>query len=105
GDLPGEAHNQVQSPAEESEKEEQDQHRDEIAVGDERCGEEHRQQGDQQRATARVERRRGHARRPMMPCGRSASTKMSRAKDTMLFIDGARKSPASASDTPINTPP
>ena len=42
---------------------------------------------------------------PRIPCGRSSSTSTRMAKENMLFADGVKSRPASASVTPISTPP
>src|SRR5262249_36480419 len=103
-ELAGKAHHQVPGLPDKGKVEHQDHNRDEIAVGDERQRREDREHHDEQRAAAPSERA-GHAHRPIMPCGRSTSTRIKSANDTMLFIDGAINSPASASDTPIRMPP
>ncbi len=45
------------------------------------------------------------ARFPSMPCGRNSSTSTRMANANMLFVDGVNRRPASASVTPISTPP
>src|SRR5689334_17595522 len=45
------------------------------------------------------------ARLPSSPCGRSSSTRIRRPKLNMLLAEGAMRSPATASETPISTPP
>src|SRR5262249_593274 len=42
---------------------------------------------------------------PSRPWGRNSSTRISRPKLNMLFADGTMNRPASASETPISTPP
>src|SRR6266568_1258568 len=105
--LPGEAHQQIPGLADVGEIQHQDQHADEIAVGDQRrgqkSGEQHR--GEHAAAQRRICPQRAHARRPSRPCGRSTSTAINRPNENMLFIEGAAKNPASASETPMSTPP
>src|SRR6185369_9951127 len=48
----------------------------------------------------------GHRRPPpMRPWGLASNTRISRPKLTMLLADGAMSTPASASDTPMSSPP
>src|ERR1051326_5026699 len=106
-ELPGKSHQQVPGLAGIGEIHHQDQHAELIAVGKERrekkSGEQ--QRGEHAAVPRHIRPQRAHARRPKRPCGRSTSTAIRSAKENMLFIDGAAKNPASASDTPISTPP
>src|SRR5262249_51423024 len=79
----------------------QNQRTDREGIGAREPGEhqrEHEQDREQDRGA-------GHDFFPSRPCGRSKRTRMSRPKLNMLLADGAIKRPASASDTPISTPP
>src|SRR5438309_944777 len=105
--LPGEAHHQVPGLADIGEVENENEDGDQVAVGDERRRQQRRHDDGARDASARrhVVPARAHARRPIKPCGRSTRTRMSSANENMLFIDGSKKKPASASDTPMRMPP
>src|SRR6185312_5609707 len=73
-----------------------------------RCDEQRQHNGQQHEGAARgaVEQSRDHAALlPMMPCGRTSSTRTRMAKANMVFADGVKMSPAMASVSPISTPP
>src|ERR1700694_5207912 len=105
--LPGKAHQQIPGLPDVGEIQHQDEHADEIAVGDQRRGQEcgEQQRGEHAAVQRRISPQRAHARRPSRPCGRSTSTAINRPNENMLFIEGAAKNPASASETPMSTPP
>src|SRR6476620_508758 len=67
-----------------------------------REGGKHREGGEEQRERDAAA---AQARFPSRPRGRSSSTRISRPKLNMLFAEGAMKRPATASETPISTPP
>src|SRR6185503_11497805 len=98
-ELPGEAHHHV--PCLAGVGEVKDQRCDRERVGDREKGknDEEQEQGGEADLGA------DQAFFPSRPCGRSSSTRMSRPKLNMLFAEGAMKSPATASETPISTPP
>src|SRR5262249_2828554 len=106
-ELPGKAHHQVPGLTHIGEIEDQGEDREQVAVGDERRRDQRRQRERQHGLRAPVDAapQCDHARRPRTPRGRSTSTAMSSANENMLFIDGSIMKPASASDTPISTPP
>src|SRR5262249_2530614 len=105
--LAGVAHHQVPGLADIGEIENQRQHRDQVAVGDERSEQQQHKDDPNERALtlAHFEPKPHHARRPISPWGRNTRTAINSPKENMLFIDGSIKNPASASDTPIKTPP
>ena len=41
----------------------------------------------------------------MRPCGRASNTRIRRPKLTILLADGVMSMPASASETPMSSPP
>src|SRR5262249_56417120 len=105
--LTREAHHQIPGLTHIGEVEEERQHRQDITVSEKRQREEN---GERQRDDDLATRRHAaheinHARCPIRPCGRSTSTAINSAKENMLFIEGANRKPASASETPISTPP
>src|SRR5262249_39689873 len=98
-ELPGESHHHVPRLAGVGEVENQRCHREGIASGKRRqCDQQRSEDGERDRAPV-------HVRRPSSPCGRSSKTRISSPKLNMLFAEGSMKSPASASDTPMRTPP
>src|SRR5678816_3698455 len=117
-ELPREPHHDVPRLADVSEVEGQRRDREQVAVGHERKDEDpHADERDHHLAApsglGRVRRAHrgrlahiGHLRPPpMRPCGRASRRRTSRPKLAMLFADGAISTPASASETPITTPP
>src|SRR6266436_3846835 len=78
-----------------------------VPIRRQRHGEEsgERQRDHDPPASGHAAPQRDHWRCPIRPCGRSTSTAINSAKENMLFIDGANRKPASASETPIRTPP
>src|ERR1700732_3639917 len=105
--LPGATHHQVPGLAEIGEVKNENEDGDQVAIGNERRHEKRHDDDGAQRASARwhVVPAHAHARRPIRPCGRNTRTRMSSANENMLFIDGSKKNPASASDTPMRMPP
>src|SRR5262249_48861163 len=83
------------------------EHGQHVAVGDQRQGDEssRHQRKDDPATPIDAAPQFAHGRCPMRPWGRSTSTAINNAKENMLFIDGANRNPASASETPISTPP
>src|SRR3954462_1261004 len=64
-----------------------------------------RQRDEQRGEDGKRDGRSRHVRLPSSPWGRNRRTRINRPKLNMLFAEGAMKRPASASDTPISTPP
>src|SRR3569623_2860420 len=111
GELAREAHHHVPRLPRVGKVQGQGHHREDVAV-------DHERQRDRQ---ARARRDQGgappglrgaagladhHLRAdPMSPRGRTSRSRTSRPKLTMLLAEGASSNPASASDTPITTPP
>src|SRR5262249_4068164 len=84
------------------------QHREDIAVDDERRRDQHRREERQRHRIAAREpqkRRVPHARLPISPCGRTSSTRMRRPKEMALLKEGSTRKPESASETPTSNPP
>src|SRR3990172_6312396 len=77
----------------------QDRHREHVVVDHCRQREQDQHEHREQHGAA------AHGLFPSRPCGRNSSTRISSAKLNMLFADGVKYRPASASDTPISTPP
>src|SRR5262245_28219551 len=98
-ELPGEAHQHVPRLAGVGEVQDERADRQRVGAGQprERDGE-HEQDREQARGA-------GHDFFPNRPWGRSSRTRINRPKLNMLLADGAIRRPASASDTPIRTPP
>src|SRR5579871_3306147 len=105
--LPCVAHHQIPGLPHIGEVEDEREHRDDVTVGRERQREENgeRERDDDAAARRRDAPQLDHVRCPSRPWGRSTSTAINNAKENMLFIDGANRKPASASETPISTPP
>src|SRR5581483_7416576 len=105
--LAAESEHQIPRLPDIGEVEDQDQHGHDVAVDNQRRHRKQRQHQREQDPRSPVEcaPELAHARRPMMPRGRSTSTVTSSAKENMLFIDGTSRNPASASDNPMSTPP
>src|SRR5262249_3565302 len=101
------AHHQIPSLPHIGEVEDEREHGQHIAVGGQRQGEENRkrQNNDDPAARGYAAPQPAHRRCPIRPWGRSASTAINNAKENMLFMEGANRKPARASDTPISTPP
>src|SRR5207244_1613007 len=86
----------------------EDQDGQQIVVGKTRRDDERAEQRERKHPTMprnSLEQPRHDARFPRMPCGRNSSTSARIAKANMLFADGVKRSPASASVMPISTPP
>src|SRR5262249_20560178 len=107
--LPGEAHQHVPGDAGVGEIEDDDQHRQQVVVGEQgRCNQADQHEAEQRERMAgdAAEKERPHpAFLPMRPCGRNSSTSTRMAKANMLLADGVKNSPAIASVSPISTPP
>src|SRR5262245_39306173 len=101
------AHHQIPSLPHIGEVEDEREHGQHIAVRRQRQGEENgeRQRDDDPAARRHAAHEIDHVRCPTRPWGRSTSTTISNANENMLLIDGANRKPASASETPISTPP
>src|SRR5262245_7712303 len=108
-ELAGETHHDVPCLSNVGEVEDQDEHRDEIVVGDERKKQKHAKKRPQRELrTGRNASQQigGHERfLPSRPWGRNSSTSTRMAKVNMLLADGANSRPPSASVMPISMPP
>src|ERR1051326_2699779 len=107
--LAGKAHHHVPGDTGVGEIKNDDQHGEQIIVGEGRCGDqgcEHQAQQNE-RLARHVGKEPGDHEvfLPMMPCGRNSSTSTRMANENMLLADGEKNSPASASVSPISTPP
>src|SRR5262245_35138697 len=98
-ELAGEAHHHVPRLSGVREVQDEGRHRERIRTDESGKGQQNGEQCGERDVGA------GHARFPRSPCGRTSSTRMRSPKLNMLFAEGAMKSPASASETPISTPP
>src|SRR5262249_2003280 len=107
--LAGKSHHHVPGLAGIGEVEDDDEHGEQVGVGEPRRRQQRREQhAEQRQGTARnaLDEPPHHAGFfPRMPCGRNSSTSTSRPNENMLFADGVKIRPASASVSPISTPP
>src|SRR5579871_453808 len=105
--LAGVAHHQIPGLAHIRKVEDEREDGQHIAVGGQRQHHEDRERERDDDAAARrhAAPQTDHMRCPIRPWGRSTSTAINSAKENMLFIDGASRKPASASEVPISTPP
>src|SRR5258706_11643944 len=101
------AHHQIPRLPHIGKVEDEREHGQHVAVRRQRQGEENgeRQRDHDPPAWGHAAPQLDHRRCPIRPWGRSTSTAINNAKENMLFIDGANRKPASASVTPIRTPP
>src|SRR5688572_17982378 len=108
-ELPGEAHHDVPGLADVGEVEDQEADGEQVAAREQREGEEqHEERREHGEAAARhaLEQARDQAAfLPRMPCGRNSSTSTSSPKANMLFAEGVKSTPPSASVRPISRPP
>src|SRR5438876_7041586 len=108
GELAGKPHHHVPGLAGIGEIQNDDQNGEQIIIGEpgrrEQCGEQQRKR-DAAAARHSLEQPAHGAPFPKMPCGRNSSTNTSRPKENMLLAEGVKRRPASASVSPISTPP
>src|SRR5215212_314168 len=106
--LPGKAHHDVPGLPGIGEVEDQDEDGEQIIVGEQRREQKSQKQRQQQDARApRHALKKAHhvAALPNRPCGRRNRIRINSANENMLFAEGVKNNPASASVTPIRTPP
>src|SRR5690242_678615 len=107
--VSGEAGHDVPSLPREGKIENQNEDGEEIVTGEEGNHDRQKQQcGQCDQCTPRdaIQQTAHHAAlRPRSPCGRNTRMSASMAKTNMLLADGEKSRPATASVTPINTPP
>src|SRR5690606_39219968 len=108
-ELPGKAHHDVPGLPDIGKVENEEEYAQQIATDEIGRDQEHSQNRKQHgHAGARdsVEQVPDHdGFLPTMPCGRNSSTSTRMPKANMLFAEGVKRTPPSASVTPISTPP
>src|SRR5215475_6128920 len=107
--LPGQAEHDVPRLSDIGEVEDEDHHGEKVVAGEQREGGEQHSEDDESDAAATRQASNkppDHVSDlPIKPCGRNSSTSTRMAKTNMLLADGVKSSPASASVSPIRTPP
>src|SRR6266478_5591493 len=101
------AHHQIPRLPHIGEVEDEREHGQHVAVRRQRQSEEsgERQRDHDPPAWGHAAPQLDHRRCPIRPCGRSTSTAINSANENLLSIPSANRKPASASETPISTPP
>src|SRR5690606_13665630 len=108
-ELPGKAHHDVPRLPDIGEGENEEEHAQQMAadeIGRDQERGQDREQNGHAGARDSVEQVADHdGFLPTMPCGRNSSTSTRMPKANMRFAEGVKRTPPSASVTPIRTPP